>query len=101
MLTKQFTDLSNPELWKLSEKDDVIINKEGSNEQRVLINYETYKSIKEAVAVSKHHAHSADSFDLNPYLQDFIDILQNDQFEDITNNDHYFENFVRKVKSGE
>ncbi len=98
MLIKQFTDLSNPELWKLSEKDDVIINKEGSNEQRVLINYETYKSIKETVTGSKHHA---DPFDLNPFLQDFIDILQNDQFEDITNNDHYFENFVRKVKSGE
>lgn len=41
----------------------------------------------------------ADQFDFNPYLQDFIDILHHDQFKDITDNDTYFQNFARNLKS--
>ena len=104
MQVKQFNKIADPEIWALSETDDVIITKGDSNEQRVLINYKTYQTIKQALAnrsKSNTTSMSADSFDLDPFLQDFIDILNNDQFEDITDDDHYFENFVRNIKTGE
>ncbi len=102
MLIRESKKNISPEIWALSEKDDVIITKENSAEQRVIINYKIYESIKQALTDRKkikQQSNSAESFDLNPYLQDFIDILQNDQFEDITDDDHYFENFARKIKS--
>lgn len=37
MLIKEFTDLKNPEIWDLSETDDIIITREDSDDQRVLI----------------------------------------------------------------
>jgi len=104
MLIKQFTEMRNPKIWDLSENDDIIITRKGQNEQRVLINFKTYEAMKKTLANRKHlsqQSQSADSFDLSPYLQDFIDILQNDEFEDITDDDHYFENFVRELKTGE
>ncbi len=44
---------------------------------------------------------SGDQFDFNPYLQDYIDNMDHDQFEDITDNDTYFWDFAKCIKSGE
>ncbi|MFZ5517332.1 MAG: hypothetical protein ACOY90_11875 [Candidatus Zhuqueibacterota bacterium] len=104
MRIKQFNNISDSDIWDLSKTDDIIFTKEGSEEQRVLINFETYKAIKKALANRSKisdNLTAAESFDLNPFLQDLIDIVNTDQFEDITDNDHYFENFVRKLNQGE
>ncbi|MBN2009043.1 hypothetical protein JW960_06840 [candidate division KSB1 bacterium] len=91
----------SPEVWALAEKDDVIITGKTSDDQRVLIYYKTYQAMKAKLSrmstVIQDNATNA--FDLNPYLQDFIDIFNNDDFEDITDDDHYFENYVRKLKN--
>lgn len=104
MLIKEFADIKNPEIWDLSETDDIIITKEDSDDQRVLINFKTYKDLKEMLLKLQQQDSSsnlADQFDFNPHLQDFIDILNHDQFEDITDNDTYFQDFTRSIKSGE
>jgi hypothetical protein len=49
MRVKQFAELTNPEIWDLSENDDIIIAKEGSKDQRVLINFKTYESLKKTL----------------------------------------------------
>jgi hypothetical protein len=43
----------------------------------------------------------ADQFDLNPYLDELIKIVKDGQFEDISDQPHYFENLARKIKSNE
>jgi len=47
MRIKRLADITDPEIWKLSESEDIIITKQGSNDQRVLLNYKTYQAIKE------------------------------------------------------
>ena len=87
MLIKEFADIKNPEIWDLSKNDDIIITKEDSDDQRVLINFKTYKNFKNMLLKLQQQNWDlklADQFDFNPYLQDFIDILNHDQFEDIT-----------------
>jgi len=103
MLIKEFTEMTDPEVWNLSENDDIIIFRKDSNQQRVLINYKTYQNLKDSlIKLQQQNSNSLTTqFDLNPYLQDFIDIIQNDQFEDITDDDNYFQNFTRRIKSGE
>lgn len=104
MLIKKFVDIKNPEIWDLSKTDDIIITKEDCDDHRVLINFKTYKDLKEMLLKLQQQNSSsnlADQFDFNPHLQDFIDILNHDQFEDITDNDTYFPDFTRSIKSGE
>jgi hypothetical protein len=104
MQIKQFNEMVSPDIWDLSATDDIILTRKDREDQRVLINYKTYQTLKEAIS----QLQQADSeltlmnqFDLNPYLQDFIDILNQDQFEDITDDDNYFRNVARSIKSGE
>lgn len=40
---------------------------------------------------------TADNFDFNPYLDELIKIAQGDDWEDITDQPHYFENMVREL----
>ena len=104
MLIRESKQNISPEVWALSEKDDVIFTKENSDDQRVLINYKTYESMKQSLTNYKQlnqKPSSAETFDLNPHLQDLIDIVKNDQFEDITDQDHYFRNFVRGQENSE
>jgi hypothetical protein len=87
MLIKQFTEITDPEIWDLSENDDIIITREGSKDQRVLINLKTYQAVKDMLMQFQQQDSDsglAAKFDFNPYLQDFIDVLNYDQFEDIT-----------------
>ncbi len=104
MLIKEFADIKNPEIWDLSETDDIIITREGSDDQRVLINFKTYRDLKEMLLKLQQQdsdSKSADQFNFNPHLQDFIDILNHDQFEDITDEGNYFQNLARSIKPGE
>jgi len=104
MLIKKFADLKKPEIWDLSETDDIIFTKEDCDDHRVLINFKTYKNLKEMLLKFQQQDSDlkvANQFDFNPYLLDFIDVLHHDQFEDITDKDNYFQNFARSIKSGE
>ena len=104
MLIKRFNEIKDLEIWDLSETDDIILTKEDSDDQRVLINFKTYKDLKEMLLKLQQQdsgSNLADQFDFNPHLQDFIDILNHGQFEDITDNDTYFQDFARSIKSGE
>lgn len=87
MLIKPFTEITAPNTWELSENDDIIITREGSKNQRVMINVKTYQAFKEMLLQFQQQdsdSNFAAQIDFNPYLQDFIDILNHDQFEDIT-----------------
>lgn len=102
MLIKEFTDIKNPEIWDLSETEDIIITRKNSSHKRVLINYENYKILKDALNQYRQHlltAKDADEFDLNPHLEDLNTIVKQGNFKDITNQPHYFENLARKIKS--
>jgi len=104
MLIRESKKNISPEMWALSEKDDVILTKENSPDQRVVVSYKNYKALKKALAdqkMSGQESSPAESFDLNPHLQDLIDIVENGQFEDITDDDHYFRNFVKELDSSE
>jgi hypothetical protein len=99
MLIKQFTEITDPEIWDLSENDDIILTREGCKEQRVLINLKTYQAFKDMLLqFQQQDSGLAAQFDFNPYLQDFIDILNHDKFEDITDDDSYFQNLARNIK---
>jgi len=104
MLIKEFADLKRAEIWDLSETNDIIITKEDSDDQRVLINYKTYQKPKEMLfKLQQQNSDTmlADQFDFNPFVQDFTDIFHKDKSEDITDKDNYFQNFSRSIKSGE
>ena len=45
MLVKDLSDIANSDIWELSENDDIIITKKGSDDQRVLINFKTYPNV--------------------------------------------------------
>ena len=80
MQNKRLSDIKEPELWRLSKTDDIILTKKDSNEKRVLVNYKTYKAIKEKLAGQldfENNLHPSDSLDIDPFLLDFIDILGN------------------------
>ena len=102
MLIKNFADLKKIEIWNLSENEDIIITKKNTNNKRVLVNYDSYKTLKEAL--NQYHqnqlkVNEADQFDLNPHLEDLNTIVKNVNFKDITDQPHYFENMARKIKS--
>ena len=102
MLIKEFDDIKNPEIWDLSENEDIIITKKNTDHKRVLINYDAYKVLKEAL--NQYHQNQlivkdTDEFDLNPHLEDLNTIVKNGNFKDITDQPHYFENVLRKLKS--
>ena len=104
MKIKNFSDLSDPNIWDLSEHDDIIIIKENSNQQRVLMNFESYKILKEAsnqYYQSQLRINDDDQFDLNPYLENLNTIVKAGNFKDITDQPHYFENLARKKNSKE
>jgi hypothetical protein len=82
------------DIWDLSKTDDIILTRKDREDQRVLINYKTYQTFKDLlfqIQQSDSGLTSSHQFDLNPHLQDLIDILNQDQFEDITDVDHHFQ----------
>ena len=102
MLIKQFTELRRTEIWGLAENEDIIITRKGSNEQRVLINFKTYESMKKALFRLQQQvslASATDDMDWSPYLQDFEDIFDSGNFKDVDNN--HFVNLARRMKVGE
>ena len=102
MRVKQFIEISDPEIWDLSKNEDIIITNENPNDQRVLVNYENYKKIKNALKQytrNERTVKDADEFDLNPFLEDLNTIVKNGHFEDITDQPNYFEKMARRVKS--
>ena len=102
MLVKEFADIKNPEIWDISENEDIIIIKENTNTKRVLVNYDAYKTLKEALNQYRQNQltiKDADEFDLNPHLEDLKTIVKNGNFKDITDQPHYFENMVREIKN--
>ena len=102
MLIKEFADMKNPEIWDISENEDIIITKENTNTKRVLVNYDAYKALKEALNQYRQNpltVRDADEFDLNPHLEDLNTIVKNGNFKDITDQPHYFENVLQKLKS--
>jgi len=102
MLIKEFADMKNPEIWDLSENEDIIITKENTDNKRVLVNYDNYKTLKDALNQYRQdqlRVNDADQFDLNPHLEDLNTIVRNGNFKDITDQPHYFENMARKIKS--
>jgi PHD/YefM family antitoxin component YafN of YafNO toxin-antitoxin module len=104
MLIKEFADMKNPEIWDLSETEDIIIIKENTDQKRVLIDYDNYKILKDALNQYRQNpltVRDADEFDLNPHLEDLNTIVKNGNFKDITDKPHYFENMARKIKSVE
>jgi hypothetical protein len=104
MQIKQINEMVSPDIWDLSATDDIILTRKDREDQRVLINYQTYQRLKQAISQLQQADSSMaiqDQFDLNPLLQDFIDILNQDQFEEITDDDNYFRNFARSIKSRE
>jgi len=99
MLIKKFTDIKNPEIWDLSENEDIIITKENTDKKRVLVNYDIYKTLKDALNQYRQHqlaVKDADEFDLNPHLKDLNAIVKNGNFKDITDQPYYFENMADK-----
>ncbi len=104
MIVKKLSDLKNTDVWDLSEHEDIIITKDNTDTKRVLVNYDSYKILKDAseqCKQSKFKVQDADQFDLNPYLEELIKIVKDGQFEDITDQPHYFENLARQIKSTE
>jgi len=102
MLIKEFDDIKNPEIWDLSETEDIIITKENTDNKRVLINYDHYKILKNTLNQYRQNpltVKDADEFDLNPHLEDLDTIVKNGNFKDITDQPYYFENLARKIKS--
>ena len=102
MLIKEFADIKNPEIWDISENEDIIITKENTDHKRVLINYDNYKILKDALNQYRQNQlviKDADEFDLNPHLEDLNTIVKNGNFKDITDQPHYFENLARKINS--
>ena len=102
MQVKQFSEISDPETWDLSQNEDIIITKKILNDQRVLVSYENYKKLKNALKQSKQNelkARDAEEFDLNPFLDELNTIVKNGHFEDITDQPDYFEKMARRVKS--
>ena len=102
MLIKEFADMKNPEIWDLSETEDIIITKENTDHKRVLINYNNYEILKDALNQYRQNpltVRDADEFDLNPHLEDLNTIVNNGNFKDITGQPHYFENVLQKLKS--
>jgi len=102
MLIKEFADIKNPEIWDLSENEDIIITKENTDHKRVLVNYDNYIILKDALNQNRQKpltVKDADEFDLNPHLEDLNIIVKNGNFKDITDQPHYFENMARKIKS--
>jgi hypothetical protein len=96
MHIKQFAEITNPEIWDLSEKDDIIIAKEGSKDQRVLINFNTYESLKNTLFRLQQQISDLDdeSYDWSPHVNDFNDILKNSNFKEVKPN--HFEKLAKK-----
>jgi len=102
MLIKQFNEIKDLEIWDLSENEDIIITKENTNNKRVLVNYDNYKTLKDALNQYRQNQlkiNDSDQFDLNPHLEDLNTIVKNGNFKDITDQPHYFENMARRIKS--
>ena len=102
MIIKKLSDLKNTDVWDLSEHEDIIITKDNTDNKRVLVNYDNYKILKDALdqcKQSKFKVQDADQFDLNPHLEDLNTIVKNGKFKDISDQPHYFENLARKIKS--
>ena len=102
MLIKEFSEIMDKEIWDLSENEDIIITKENTDNKRVLVNYDNYKILKDALNQYRQKpltVKDAEEFDLNPHLEDLNTIVKNGNFKDITDQPHYFENMARKIKS--
>ena len=102
MLIKEFADINNPEIWDLSENEDIIITKKNTHHKRVLVNYDNYKILKDALNQYRQNQfmiRDVEDFDLNPHLEDLSTIVKNGNFKDITDQPHYFENMAHKIKS--
>jgi len=100
MLIKQFTEMRDPKTWDLAKDEDIIITRKGTAEQRVLINYKTYESIKKMLFRLQRQLELTfedDDIDWLPYIQDFKDVLETSNFKEIEPD--YFENLARKIKT--
>ena len=105
MLSENFSNITDPQIWELSENDDIILSKDDSTEHRVLVNYENYKALKDLITQLKSHQliiKDSDEFDLNPHLEDLNAIVKSGQFEDISDQPHYFkkmaQDFIKNEK---
>lgn len=91
LLIKAFADIKKPEIGDISENEDIIITKENTNTKRVLVNYDVYKTVKEALNQYRQNAltvKDADEFDWNPHLEDLNTIVKKGNFKDITDLPH-------------
>jgi hypothetical protein len=105
VLSENFSNINDPKIWELSKHDDIILSKDDTDEYRVLVNYENYKALKELISQLKSGQliiNDSDEFDLNPHLEDLNAIVKNGQFEDISNQPHYFrkmaQDFIKNEK---
>ena len=102
MLTKKFTEITNPKTWDLSKTEDIILTQKGSSEKRVVINFKRYEELKKSINLLLQqitlNSELEDDIDWDLHIEDFKNILKNDNFTEITD-DHYFERLVRKIKS--
>lgn len=83
MLIKEFSDINNPEIWDLSETEDIIITKENTDNKRVLTNYDHYKILKASLDQYRQNQltlKGADEFDFNPHLEHLNTIVKNGNF---------------------
>ncbi len=103
MIIKKLSEIQDPQIWNLTEHEDIIITREGSSGQRVLLDLKTYQALKESATKlpSQTMEIKTVNFELNPNLQSYLDRLQNNTLEQNTENEKYSENYTRNQKTGD
>lgn len=104
MTIKNLKELTSPDIWELSENEDILIRKDESDDYRVLVNFKDYQTLKDALAryhQQQFRVNDTESVDLNFYLEDLKKIVTTGHFEDVTDQPQYFETIARKAKQRE
>ena len=103
MLVKRYDDIHDPEIWERADNEDIIVTKPGTNEQRVLINWDTYQKYKQVLywlqKQISHESKTDSDIDWEEELPTLNDILNNSTFKKATAG--YFINRVRSMPSSD